>query len=455
MRPAVPPLRVRRPQASRSELVTTATAAAGTGDAADDGLRPYVAPPTSWPWHTAAVAVALAGIVAQLLRPLAPDLGAPPAPQTVFDDAFLARAAAYSGPLYLAAVIAVVTRVGVATAMVAVPATRRILQRIIDRIGTQRPARAAAAAVAAVVVITDVVLLPLTFWAGYVHEGAYGLRTQGLGGWAYDWAVAHIPVWMAIAVLALLGFWLLRVRPAGWAPLAGLAAGAAGVVVIFASPLVLEPLSYRFTSLPAGPVRDEVEHVIAAAGERVNDIVVADASRRTVRQNAYISGLGSSRRVVLYDTLVDGRPPEEVGIVLGHELAHQRHGDIWRYGLFGFTGSVTAAYVLAVVLRRQVRTGRLRSLHDPAAAGIVVVTLLLLNVVSQPVQSAVSRRAEAAADLVALDLTGEPAVFSAMQQGLARANLSQPLPPRWISWWRGSHPAPMARIAMARWWDSR
>lgn len=419
-----------------------------------DGARER-APHWHWLVHGIAGAALAAGVLAQILRPVAPDLGSAPDPSTAFDAAFLARAAAYQRPLYAALTAALLLRLGVALIVAATPWGRRLVDRIVDRVGDHRPARAATAVIVVTVIATDVVILPLAFWAGYVHDGRFGLRSQGLGGWAYDWIVLHVPVWLGVAVAALVGYWLVRRAPRLWAPLAGLGAGLAMGIVTFVSPVVLEPLSYRFEPLGEGPVRDEVERVLAAGDEEVDAILVADASRRSTRQNAYISGFGASERVVLFDTLVDERPPAEVGMVLAHELAHKQHGDVTRFVLLSVSAGVAAAYVLAAVVRRRSASGRQRTPADPRAAAVVLLVVVLLNVVAAPVQSLISRRAEAAADLRSLQLTDAPEVFADMQRGLTMTNLSEPRPPRIVTWWWGSHPPAMARLAMARWWEEQ
>ena len=410
---------------------------------------------TSWPLHVAAAAVVALGIAAQIMRPLAPDLGAPPAPQTAFDAAFLARSAAYSRPLYVAVLAALVVRIAVIAAIALSPPGRRLVGRITKAVGKARPARAAAAVIAVAVIAVDLLIAPLAFWAGYVHSGNFGLRTQGVGGWLYDWAVLHVPVWLGVGLLALIGYWVARRWPRAWPPVAGLAAGVAAAVVTFASPLLFEPLLYDFRPLPDGDVRDEVVAVLDAAGEDVAGILVADASRRSTRQNAYVSGYGASQRVVLYDTLVQERPPAEVGVVLAHELAHKRNADVVRFVLLAAAGTLVAAYALDMVGRRRTRAGRQAGVADPSAAAVVLLTVVVLNTLSMPVQSFVSRRAEAAADLGSLDFTAAPEVFAAMQDGLTRTNLSEPLPPAAVTWWWGSHPSTMARLGMARWWQQR
>ena len=413
------------------------------------------APRWHWLVHGVAAAAVAAGVGAQILRPVAPNLGSVPDPSGVFDAAFLARAAAYQRPLYLALTAALLLRLAVAVLLAATPWGRHLVDRIVDRVGDHRPARAAAVVITLAVIATDLVILPLSFWAGFVHDGRFGLRSQGLGGWAYDWAVLHVPVWLGVAVTVLVGYWIVRRAPRLWAPLAGLGAGLAMGVVTFVSPVVLEPLSYRFEPLGEGPVRDEVERVLAAGDERVAAILVADASRRSPRQNAYISGFGASERVVLFDTLVEQRPPAEVGMVLAHELAHKQNADVTRFVLLSISAGVAAAYVLAAVVGRRTAAGRQRGQADPRAAAVVLLVVVLLNIVAAPVQSLISRRAEAAADLGSLELTDAAAVFVRMQRGLAEANLAEPRPPAVMTWWRGSHPPAMARLAMARWWEER
>jgi STE24 endopeptidase len=405
--------------------------------------------------HAAAALVVVLGVAAQLIRPLAPDLGPPPPPADLFDAAFLARAAAFRQPLYVAAVVALLIRVAIAVGAACTGPGRRATARVVDRIGRQRPARAACAVVLAIVVTTDLVLLPLVFWAGFVHRGDYGLHTQSGAGWLRDWAVYQVPVWLGLAALVLLGVTLVRRLPNSWAPVGGLCGAVLAAVVTFASPLILEPLSNQFTPLEPGPVRTQVEAVLAAAGEDVGAILVADASRRGVEQNAYVSGVGASKRLVLFDTLVQAQPPAEIGVVVAHELAHRRHADLERFVALTGAAMVTAAYVLRSVLRRRILAGRQDSAADPYAAPVVLLVALLLNLLAGPVESFVSRRAEAAADLGALEYTGAPDVFERMERALTVTNLSEPQPPRAVELWTMTHPSTMARVGMARWWERR
>lgn len=402
--------------------------------------------------HALAAAVVVTGVVVQIVRPLAPDLGpAPPAGQW-FDPAHLQRVGAYRGPLYAVGATALLLRLAVPCAVAFTPAGRRLSDAVVRRVGAHRPARAATAVVVGVVVATDLVVLPLAFWATFVHEGAFGFRTQGVAGWAYDWGVGVVPTWGVVGGLVAGGYTLARRVPRGWPPIAGLAATALTAALVFGAPLVLEPLRYSTAPLPDGPVRTEIERTLDRADESVDRIVVADASRRTTKRNAYISGLGATRRVVLYDTLVDRQPPAEVGVVLAHEIGHAQHADLARGTLFAGAGAIVLVYLVAGVVRRRVASGRQASAADPRAAAVVLAIVVLAGAVAVPVQNAASRRAEAAADLAALRITGEPSTYLDLVEGLARANLSDPRPPRWAQHLWSSHPPPTARLEMGRRW---
>lgn len=402
--------------------------------------------------HVVAAGLVVVGVLVQVVRPVAPDLGPAPPPEQWFDAAHLARVHAYRQPLYVVGVAALALRLAVPCLAAFTHAGRRLTDRIISRVGPHRPARAAAVVVVTVVVATDLIVLPLAFWAGFVHDGAFGFRTQGLAGWGYDWAVDQVPAWLVVGGLVVGGYALARRLPHAWMSAAGLGGAALTVALVFAAPVLLEPLVFSTEPLPPGPVRSEAEEVLERSGLDIERILVADASRRTTKRNAYISGLGVSRRVVLYDTLVRNQPPDEVGMVLAHEIGHAQHADLIRGTMFAVAGVVALVYLLGGLLRRRTATGRQTGIADPRAAAVVLAIVVLVNVVSVPVQTLVSRRAEAAADLAALRLTGAPATYLRLTEELARANLSDPLPPRWAQHLWSTHPPPSARLEMGRRW---
>lgn len=403
--------------------------------------------------HVLAGVIVAAGVVGLLTRPSAPAIGEPLPAGRWFDAGFVDLARDYQAPRDLVAVAAVAVRVAFALALATSPPGRRAVGWLADRVGG-RPWLTAALVAGAAFVLVDLLLSPLAFWSGFVHAGDYGLRTQGLGGWLADWALFRVPSWVGATVVAGLVYALAARFPRGWAPLS--AAGGAVLVagLVAAGPLVLEPLAYDTTPLAPGPARQAVEDVADAAGVALDEVLVADASQRTTRENAYISGLGATRRVVLYDTLVHARQPPAIRAVVAHELAHHLHRDILRGTLASAAAVVAAVYALAGWLGWRARRGRQRRVADPAAAGLVVGAVLLASVLATPVEAAVSRRLEAAADWHALGLLSEPAGYRRLQIELARSNLSRPEPPAWRHLWWGTHPTPVERLTMAQRWRS-
>jgi STE24 endopeptidase len=189
-------------------------------------------------------------------------------------------------------------------------------------------------------------------------------------------------------------------------------------------------------------------------GVRIDDVLVADASRRTTTHNAYVSGFGATRRIVVYDTLLSGAPPAQVRLVVAHELGHAKANDVLLGTLVGALAAAAAVPLLALVLGSGplLRRAGAAGAGDPRSLALLLAAIAVISLLSQPGQMLVSRHIEARADVHSLDLTHDPETFAHMQRELAVANLSDLDPPAPIYLWFGSHPTGPARIAMARDW---
>ncbi len=303
----------------------------------------------------------------------------------------------------------------------------------------------------AVVLIVEVLTLPFAAWRHTV-VARYGISTQTWGAWAVDlvkgWAVGAV-----LGGLALLGFYtVVRLAPRWWWALG--AAGAAVLVVLlsFVLPVVVEPVFNRFTPMADGPLRTELLTLARRDGVPVRDVLVADASRRTRAVNAYVSGLGPTRRIVVYDTLLTEATPDEVVSVVAHELGHAEDGDVLTGTVIGALGTAAAVIVLYLLgsWTSLVRQAGVTSIADPQAIGLLIAVATLAGLVAGPAQAFVSRRIEARADEHALVLTGDPVTFEAMQRRLGTVNLSDPDPPAWEHALFASHPSTVQRMAAAR-----
>jgi STE24 endopeptidase len=346
---------------------------------------------------------------------------------------------------------------------------RAVVRAAAGLAGAWAPGRVALATVA-VLAVRAGVGLPFSVRA-FRQDARAGLATQGLGGFLRDWAKSR-GVGLVLTVLPLSALVLgARWQPPGWPLVAAAAATLLVVALAVAGPVLIEPLFNRFSSLDPGPLRARLLALAETMRVPVRDVLVADASRRTTRVNAYVSGLGRTRRVVVYDTLLAaagsgppdgaGDPPpsgtDEVVLVVAHELAHVRHRDV----LWGTVGAaaLAAVSVLAAValfdLGPVQRALGVSGLGDPLAAPGLLLLAALGGLVAAPVASAISRWAEARADWVSLEVTRDPVTAVAVERRLALENRADLHPNRLLMVMFASHPSTMARIAQAWLWAER
>jgi STE24 endopeptidase len=303
-------------------------------------------------------------------------------------------------------------------------------------------------------VIGRLVTLPLSAY-GEVVRHRYGLSTRSWGLWLRDVAVSTA-ITAGLTALGLLALvWLARRAPRTWWVWAGV--GAAGLVVVgsFLWPVIFEPAFNRFDPMPAGQLRSDLLELAEENGTPVQDVLVSDASRRTTALNAYVSGFGSTRRIVVYDTVLDRLPDDQIESIVAHELGHVSADDVLTGTLMGALGAGAGVAALGWLLsgRRLLRRTGAESVGDPRVVPLVLFLLAVGTLVSTPAQNLVSRHIEARADVHALDLTADPDAFIEMQRGLAGTNLSDPDPPAAWQWFFGSHPTAAQRVALALDWE--
>src|ERR671922_2493896 len=226
-------------------------------------------------------------------------------PTELFSVEQVERARRYHRPLYVALLLDVTLGLAVLSVLAFTRAGSWLYREV-----------PGAAFPAVTVAFAAVVRLPLAYWRGHVRERRWGFSTQSARGWLFD-RLKSFGVGLVLtsaAVLALVG--LARAFPRGWPVVAAPVAAAAVLLFGVVTPVVLEPLFNRFRPLQDAGLASRLRALARRAGVPVRDVLVADASRRTRKLNAYVSGLGASRRVVLYDTLVDRSPPRELKVVV-------------------------------------------------------------------------------------------------------------------------------------------
>jgi STE24 endopeptidase len=370
----------------------------------------------------------------------------------VFSGEQVERARRYHRPLYLALAVDLVVGIGV-LALLALSRVGDAAFRLVDGGPWWLDALAF---VAVVLVIATLVRLPVSFWRSYLHEKEWDLSTQTLSGWLADtgkgFGVSLVFSWIWIG--GLIG--LARAFPSWWPLVAAVATAAFVLVVGFVAPVLLEPLFNRFEPLADAELAGELRSLAQSVGTPVRDVLVADASRRTKKSNAYVSGFGATRRVVLYDTLLKPSDPRVVKLVIAHELGHRRDRHVAKGTALGMLGAVGAVLAMWALLRSaDVRAAvGVTAAGDPRVVPFLMLVGVVLELLALPFGTALSRRWERAADRFSLEVTRDPEAFEAAQRELATSNLSDLQPPRALYVLTFTHPTPVERIAAARRWDT-
>jgi STE24 endopeptidase len=368
----------------------------------------------------------------------------------VFSGEQVERARRYHRPLYLALALDIVFGIG-GLAVLAFSQVGDAAFRLVDDGPWWLDALAF---VAVVVAVTTLLRLPLAFWRSYLHEKEWDLSTQSASGWLADtvkaFAVALVFTWISIVGLIVLA----RAFPTWWSLVAGLAAAAFVVASGFVAPVLLEPIFNRFEPLADAELAADLRALARKAGTPVRDVLVADASRRTKKSNAYVSGFGATRRVVLFDTLLERSDPRAVKLVIAHELGHRRDRHVIKGTALGVLGAVGAVLAMWALLRSpDVRTAAgVSGAGDPRVAPFLMLVGLVLELLALPFATALSRRWERAADRFSLEVTGDPDAFETAHRELAMSNLSDLQPPRPLYVLIFTHPTPVERISAARRW---
>lgn len=312
----------------------------------------------------------------------------------------------------------------------------------------------AAGGTALVLLLGSLLTLPLDMRSERVLRD-YGLSSQNWVGWFDDRARAF-GIGLVTTLLVLLPLLALARRmPTRWWAAGGLVAAGLVVAGSFLYPVLVEPAFNKFTPLTAGPTRTALLALAERDGVPVKDVLVADASRRTTALNAYVSGFGSTRRIVVYDTLLKDASEKELELVVAHELGHAKQDDVLHgtvIGAFGAAAGICALYLLlswGPLLRRAGADGA----GDPRVIPLVVLLGLLAPLLLSPLANLVSRHVEARADVHSLELTGDVPTFVSSEQRLAVKNLSDLEPGSLVYALFFTHPSSPERIAMAREWE--
>ncbi len=291
--------------------------------------------------------------------------------------------------------------------------------------------------------------LPLAWYGGFYMEHGFGLSTQTLRSWLID-QVKQLTLGGLFGLIIVETLYaILRTVPP---PACWLWIGAAwiGFSVVLARifPVWILPFFFKVTPLADAGLAQRLRALAERCGVAMVGIFTINLGSKTKKANAMLASIGRSRRVLLGDTLL-GYPPEEVEVVLAHEIGHHRLGHIWKLLVIGGALGFAGFWLIGVAMERLVRPLGLGGIDDVAGLPMIWLLFSLYHVALMPLQHGISRHFEREADRFALETTRQPEAFIGCMRRLAEQNLSDIDPSPWVEWWLYDHPSIARRIRMA------
>jgi Zn-dependent protease with chaperone function len=293
-------------------------------------------------------------------------------------------------------------------------------------------------------VIAFVLDLPLAYYAGYVREHAYGLSNQTFGKWASD-AVKGLFVGICFGVAFLwLPFTLVRRSPRRWWLYVGLLTVPFLLFVALISPIWIDPLFNRFGPMKNKALEAQILDLADRAGIQGSRVFEVAKSEDTKALNAYVTGFGDTKRIVLWDTAIAALNERELLVVMGHEMGHYVLGHVWRMVVFFSLVIMATLYAIYrtagwMIARNRSRFG-FGDLSDVAALPLIILLFNVYLFAISPVMMAFLRYHEHEADRFGLEVTRDNHAAATAFVKLQQENLAVPRPGWLFTTWRASHP---------------
>lgn len=298
--------------------------------------------------------------------------------------------------------------------------------------------------------IASCLFFPLDFYEGFILEHRYGLSRQKFAGWFKD--VLKKGVIVSIVSLVLVEavyFFLSQFLRFWWLWACGFWF-VVSVVLTKITPKIILPLFFKSSALPEGILRERISKLLSAHGVRLANIFILDFSKKTVKANAMVAGLGRTKQIYLSDTLVNEFREDEIEVVLAHELGHYLHRDTFKLVVAGLISSFLSFLCADKVLDWLIPVLGFRGLNDVAGLPLLLLVFSGLGLVLLPLQNGFSRLLETRADLFALEATKNQEAFISLMTRLGKKNFSDFAPSKVVEIFLYDHPSLSKRIRLAQ-----
>ncbi len=304
--------------------------------------------------------------------------------------------------------------------------------------------------VAAFQAILAVLGMPLNFYSSYVHEHKWKFSNHTVRSWLWDEIKSFLVGLVIIYIMLSLLLWTMALFPRAWWLVAGVAFALVSVVLATIFPVVVLPLFNKYTPIENKELTDALEKILSRGGLKSSGFFEEDMSRQTKKENAFLAGLGKTRRVVLGDNLMDKMSVAEVESIIAHEVGHHRHRHIWKNLVIGTLQSLVVFYILNWAMRLLFSQFLANSRWNMTLLPLFFIFFgLISGFLFGPLGNSLSRFFERQADRYALKSIEDKRAFMTALAGLADRNLSNAYPAWWVKLLYYSHPPIGERLSMA------
>jgi len=292
--------------------------------------------------------------------------------------------------------------------------------------------------------------LPLAFYTSYVHEHKWNFSNHTVKSWAWEKAKSFLVGLILIVLLLGLLFWVMAFTPQYWWLIAGLAMALVSVIFATLFPIVILPIFNKYTPIQNKELTDALEKILSKAGLKSGGFFMEDMSRQTKKENAFLAGLGKTRRVVLADNLMKNMSVPEVESIIAHEVGHYKLKHIWKNIALGTLQQLIVFYLLNLIMTWIFPQFLASTKWNLALFPFFIILMAVISTfLFGPLSQALSRYFEKEADRISLEMLKDKKAFLTAMSGLADRNLLNAYPEWWVKLLYYSHPPIGERLAMA------
>lgn len=297
---------------------------------------------------------------------------------------------------------------------------------------------------------------PLKLYSSYIHEHKWKFSNLSLKSWLWEQTKSFVVGLVIFYIVAGLLFWVMAQFPQYWWLIAGLSMAIVSVIFATLFPVVVFPMFNKYTPIKNKELTDALEKILAKGGLKSSGFFKEDSSRQTKKENAFLAGLGKTRRVVLADNLMEQMSIAEIESIMAHEVGHFKYKHIWKHVAIGTGQQLVIFYILNRAMKSLFPQFLSSTTWNLTLFPLFVILMGAISVfLFGPLTNFLSRYFESQADAYALKMIKEKKPFMTALAGLADRNLSNAYPEWWVKILYYSHPPIGQRLARAEEFDKK